>query len=131
MKRYLLDTCALIWLLMKNKRMEPIAYDIDYYLCDCAVSIESIKELLYLIQSGKLKIDISLSELIKLLLSKHITIYLVELGTLKVLSELPFFRKHPDPSDRVIIAHAIAENRILVSGDMNFKLYPNLQLLAV
>lgn len=131
MKRYLLDTCALIWFLTEDKRMESIAYDIDYYLCDCAVSIESIKELLYLIQSGKMEMDISFSELIKLLLSKHITIYLVKLDTLKVLSELPFFRKHPDPSDRVIIAHAISENRILVSGDMNFKFYPELQLLAV
>lgn len=131
MKRYLLDTCALIWYLEKNNRMEPISYDIEYYLCDCAVSVETIKELIYLIQSGKLKMDVSFSELTKILISKNITIYLVELSSLKILSELPFYKKHPDPSDRVIIAQAVAGNRTLVSGDMNFKLYPNLQLLAV
>jgi PIN domain nuclease of toxin-antitoxin system len=37
--------------------------------------------------------------------------------------DLPFFPEHKDQTDRNIIVHAIADNRILISGDENFYLY--------
>ena len=117
MNRYLLDTCALIWYLNKEKRMADIAYDIEYYLCDAAVSATSIAELLYLIQSGKLKIGISFDELIQMLKSKGINLYTIDFDQLEELSRLPFYKKHQDPFDRLIISHAIADNRTLISGD--------------
>lgn len=67
MGRYLLVTCVLVWLLKEDDRVKELAEDINYYQGDYAVSIVSIAELLYLAQSGKLKIDISFNELIKLL----------------------------------------------------------------
>ena len=33
--------------------------------------------------------------------------------------------EHTDPNDRNIIAHAIADKRILISGDEHFALYEN------
>lgn len=131
MKRYLLDTCVLIWLLKQDNRVKDIAEDINYYQGDYAISSESVIELLYLIQSGKMKIDVSFDELIKILQSKNIRIYETDRELLNVLSSLPFFKTHPDPFDRVIVSQAISENRTLISGDHNFTLYNDLQLLLV
>lgn len=131
MGRYLLDTCVLVWLLKEGDRVKELAEDINYYQGDYAVSIVSIAELLYLAQSGKLKIDISFNELIKLLKSKQISALEGNVKTMEFLSELPFYKKHTDPLDRLIIAQAIADDRILITGDMKFKLYKKLQLIAV
>ena len=131
MRRYLLDTCTLIWMLKDYPRIKGVKEEIDCYQGDYAISVGSIKEFVYLIQSGKIKTDISFDELVTALDDKHILICKYDRGTLKVLSELPFFKKHQDPSDRVIIANAIADNRILISGDHNFTLYKDLNLMMV
>lgn len=131
MRRYLLDTCVLIWLLSEDRRVKEISEDIRYFQGDYAVSTITIMELLYLIQSGKLQMDISFDNLINLLKSRDIKIEETDRESLRVLSELPFFKKHPDPFDRVIIATAITENRILISGDHNFSLYKRLNFLQI
>ncbi len=131
MKRYLLDTCVLIWLLNENERVKSLAEDINYYQGDYAISVESIKEFIYLVQSGKIDTDITFDELVKALNKKQISIYGYDKYTLKTLYELPFFRSHPDPSDRVIIAQAIADKRILITGDLKFYNYQELQLIIV
>ncbi|MBP5497633.1 MAG: type II toxin-antitoxin system VapC family toxin [Bacteroidales bacterium] len=131
MRRFLLDTCVLIWLLSEDRRVKEISEDIRYFQGDYAVSTITIMELLYLIQSGKLKIDISFDELINLLKSRNIKLEETNRESLRVLSELPFFKKHPDPFDRVIISQAISENRTLISGDRNFILYKDARLLTI
>ncbi|MBR6063028.1 MAG: PIN domain-containing protein [Bacteroidales bacterium] len=131
MRRYLLDTCVLIWLLNENERIKELAEDINYFQGDYAISVESIKEFIYLIQSGKINTDITFDELINALNKKQISIYGYDKYTLKKLSELPFFKNHPDPSDRVIIAQAIADKRILITGDLKFENYPELRLVRV
>ncbi|MDR3047455.1 MAG: hypothetical protein LBU51_07590 [Bacteroidales bacterium] len=55
MTRYLFDTCALIWYLEDKKRIKPISDDVEYYQGDFAISIDSIKEFIYSVQSGKIK----------------------------------------------------------------------------
>ena len=82
-------------------------------------------------QSGKLKTDITFDELMKGLSQKEIAVYGYDKNTLKELFSLPFFKSHPDPSDRVIIAQAIADNRILITGDCKFTNYPKLKLLQI
>ena len=131
MRRYLLDTCVLIWLLNENERIKELAEDINYFQGDYAISVESIKEFIYLIQSGKINTDITFDELINALNKKQISIYGYDKYTLKTLSELPFFKNHPDPSDRVIIAQAIADKRILITGDLKFENYLGPQLVKV
>lgn len=131
MKRYLLDTCVLIWLLENNPRIKDIVEDIIYFQGDFAVSVESIKEYLYLTQSGKLSTTVTYKKLLEVLRKAGILGLEIGLDTLEALSKLPFFKNHPDPSDRVIIAQAIAGNRILVTGDLKFDQYPNLKLLLV
>lgn len=123
MKRYLLDTCALIWYIDNNKRIKPIAEDIEYYQGDFAVSIESLKEFVYLMHSGKLKFEIDFKKLVSALEKGNISILPFHEHELKCLFKLPFFKEHPDPTDRQIIATAIATKRTLISGDSRFPLY--------
>ena len=123
MKRYFIDTCVLIWLIDENKRVDDVRYDMQYYRGDFFISMEAITELFYLAQSGKLKLKISLTKLIDYLNQSNIKILTFDLKALEILRKLPFFKEHNDPTDRKIIAHAIATNSILISGDSNFMLY--------
>jgi PIN domain nuclease of toxin-antitoxin system len=81
---------VLIWLLNKNERIKELAKDINYLQGDYAISVESIKEFIYLIQSGKINTDISFDELVEALNKKQISIYGYDKYTLKKLSELPY-----------------------------------------
>jgi PIN domain nuclease of toxin-antitoxin system len=123
MKRYIIDTCVFIWILQENKRIDDVYYDMQYYQGDFYISIESISEVVYLIQSGKLKILTSYNVIFDLLNDLNIKILDFDLKALNALKELPFFKEHKDPTDRKIIAHAIANNCILISSDNNFSLY--------
>ena len=123
MKRYFIDTCVLIWLFDDHKRIRKIARDIEYYQGDFAVSMEVLKEFLYLSAFDKIKTDIDYDKLIKKLVSMGIEICPFEKKHLKYVSDMPAFKTHTDPTDRNIIAHAIADKRVLISGDGNFALY--------
>ena len=125
MKRYFIDTCVLIWLFDDNKRVRKIAHDMKYYQGDFAVSMEVLKEFLYLSAFNKIKTNIDNDKLVKKLVSMGIEICCFEKKHLKYLCEMPTFKFHTDPTDRNIIAHAIADKRILISGDGNFSLYEN------
>ena len=123
MKRYFIDTCVLKWLIEGSKRVKDILYDIEYYQGDYAVSIEVLTEFINLLSSGNIKFAINNEQLIKKLADSRIEICSFEKKHLKHLFDLPYFKEHKDPTDRNIIAHAIADNRILISGDGNFSLY--------
>jgi PIN domain nuclease of toxin-antitoxin system len=125
MKRYFIDTCVLKWFLEGNKRVKSIAYDIENYQGDFAVSMEVLMEFANLISSSKLKMDYNEAKLIAVLTRLGIDISAFEKKHLKYLFDLPYFTTHTDPTDRNIIAHAIADKRILISGDKNFSLYEN------
>ena len=122
-KRYLLDTCAIIWHMDNHKRMKSLAEDIEYYQGDFAVSMETIKELVYLVQSGKVKLKLDFEKFTKMLEKDNISIVDFNIDALKTLFSLPFYKDHPDPTDRHIIATAITQHRILISGDSMFEKY--------
>ena len=121
-KRYLLDTCALKWHLEYSKRIKSVSEDMDYQ-GDFAVSIESVKEFVYLIQSGKVKLELDFANFTKELEKYNIAIVDFNIDALKTLFSLPFYKDHPDPTDRHIIATAITQHRILISGDSMFEKY--------
>jgi len=128
MKRYFIDTCVLIWLFEENKRVKDIIYDIEYYQGDFAISVEVLKELANLLSSENIKIDIDYNSVVNTLMDLRIEICSFEEKHLKPLFDLPYFEEHKDQIDRSIIAHAIADNRILISGDERFVLYKNFGL---
>ena len=123
MKRCIIDTCVLIWLIGKNKRVDNIYYDMEYYQGDFFISMESVTEMIYLIQSGKFKINIPITKILDDFKQLNLKILDFDTKALNVLKELPFFKEHKDPTDRKIIAHAIANNCTLISSDDNFPLY--------
>jgi len=123
MKRYYIDTCVLIWIIEGHKRVKNIVDDMKYYQGDFAVSVEVLQEFANLLAAGKIKIKFTYKELIKILTSNNITICAFEEKHLKYLFDLPYFSEHGDQNDRNIIVHAIADKRILVSGDDKFSLY--------
>ena len=123
MRRCIIDTCVLIWILQENKRVNDIAYNMRYYQGDFYVSMETMTEMMYLIQSGKLKVFPYYEIIFETLKDLNIKILDFDLKALNVLKDLPFFKEHPDPTDRKIIAHSIANNCTLISSDSNFPLY--------
>ena len=123
--RYYIDTCVLKWLFEGNKRVRKIAYDIESYQGNYAVSMEVLKEFFNLLAFNKIKADIDYDTLIKALDMWGVEICSFEKKHLKYLYNLPSFTAHTDPIDRNIIAHAIADKRILISGDEHFPLYEN------
>jgi PIN domain nuclease of toxin-antitoxin system len=117
------------WYLEDDKRVKNISEDIEYFQGDFAVSMESLKELVYLLQHKKMKLDINFDSLIKLLKELNINIIDFSIDSLKVLFSLPFYKNHSDPTDRHIIATAIAKKCILVSADTKFEAYTKNGLL--
>ena len=122
-ERYLLDTCALIWLLQGHKRIKSFVEKNKLYYPDWAVSVDSLKEILYKIVGGKLTINYTYRQMIELLKEYDIKICIFGMKELDTLEKLPFYQKHKDPHDRNIIATAITENRTIVTGDGEFHLY--------
>jgi PIN domain nuclease of toxin-antitoxin system len=123
MKRYFIDTCTLIWLLEGKKRVNDVAYDIEYYQGNFAVSIEVLKEFANLLSAKKITIDYDYEKLIKRLANSGIEVCTFDKKHLKCLFDLPYFSEHGDQTDRNIVAHAIADKRTLVSGDRRFSFY--------
>ena len=132
-ERYLLDTCALIWLLQGHKRMKSFVEKNKDYYPDWAVSMDSLRELLYKSAVNKLTINYTYQQIMNLLKTYNIKICVFGLKELDTLSTLPCYSKHKDPNDRHIIATAITEKRIVVTGDLDFATYEKhgLQLLEI
>ena len=121
MKRYFIDTCVLI----DNKRIKKIVDDMKYYQGDFAVSVEVLQEFANLLSAGKIKVKFTYKQLITVLVKNNIAICDFEKKHLKYIFDLPYFPQHADQNDRNIIAHAIADKRILISGDEKFHFYEN------
>ncbi|GHU96830.1 twitching motility protein PilT [Bacteroidia bacterium] len=125
--RYLLDTNIFIYM---NEDKELLSKDVVHILGDYSnllyISSESIKELLHLFQTGKIKhkqwkvaqdIINSVEDV------WNITIKYVKKEHLVTFSTLDRVENHNDPSDRLIIAQAITEKMPLISSDGKFEHY--------
>lgn len=136
MKRYLLDTQAVVWLLTNNKELPGyLREEIKYMQSLFHVSYMSIVEIIHLQQCGKIDLPLSGRELLVNL--DRMNIYTLPLSddTLVSMSMLEIDRSlHSDPFDRAIIATAISRGLTLVSSDSKFPWYAEhcgLQLLEI
>jgi PIN domain nuclease of toxin-antitoxin system len=100
---------------------------------DWSVALDSLREILYKKEINKITITYSYTQIIELLNTYNIKIYTFGMKELDTLSKLPFYIAHKDPNDRHIIATAITDNRVVVTGDLRFQLYEKdgLKLLQV
>jgi PIN domain nuclease of toxin-antitoxin system len=127
MTRYLIDANILLFSLSDKEQLTKNVTDIlDDYGNQVYISSESIKEIIHLLQSGRVSfkrwksaeyvVDFINNETdvkIKYIREEHI----------KTLAKLPFLPDHKDPSDRMIIAQAITERIPLISSDRKFSCY--------
>ena len=121
--RLLLDTHVFIWWANEPERLSPKVLS----LCEDAentliLSVASVWEMQIKIQLGKLKIDLSMPDLIRSQQqTNNMQILPIELGHVLELQNLP--PHHNDPFDRLLIVQAKAEGALLVSKDKAFKKY--------
>jgi len=121
--KLLLDTHVFIWWANEPERLTPKVLS----LCKDAentliLSVASVWEMQIKTQLGKLKIDLSLPDLIRSQRqTNNMQILPIELKHVLELQNLP--PHHHDPFDRLLIVQAKAEDALLVSKDKAFKKY--------
>lgn len=87
------------------------------------LSIASLLEISIKISIGKLKLAITMSELVEQnVYGNGIEIIAIRPGHLDKLAQLPFY--HKDPFDRLIIAQSLVNNMPIVTRDNTFANYP-------
>ena len=120
--RYLLDTCALIWLVQKSKRLSSSVRQSLAHASDIFVSPVTAWEIAIKHQSGKLKLPLDPAEWFRIAVeSFNLTVLPIDYLTLVKSAQLP--PHHRDPADRTIIAIALSNGLPVVTGDGRFAAY--------
>jgi PIN domain nuclease of toxin-antitoxin system len=121
---YLLDTHVLLWFLDDNKNLpNSIKEDIEYFQNQYEVSFMSIFEIVTLVELRKIKIGMSIKDLLTKIATFGINVRPVSGRDFMALESLPYKANNQDPFDRVIISQSIAANAILISADSKFPQY--------
>ena len=113
-----LDTCSLVWLSLSPDRLSKNA---DKAIKNNSLIMSDISfwEIAMLTKSGRLIIDTSYSEYIKLLLSSYsiqVDPITPEIARMSVEFDDSV---NSDPADRIIAATSLVENAPLVTADKN------------
>ena len=121
--KYLLDSHALLWWESDASQLSSVAYGL---LSDrqntILLSVASIWEMQIKLQTGKLKLTLSLETLVENQVTENQMVLLpVLLSHVFELGELPMH--HRDPFDRLLIAQARVEHAILISRDPQIAQY--------
>jgi PIN domain nuclease of toxin-antitoxin system len=120
--KYLLDTHAIIWYFEDSPALpQKIAEIIDNPQTDICISSVSLWEIAIKMNLGKLKLSLSLADLLHSIRTRDFLIMQIEDAHLNKLSELPSL--HKDPFDRFLIASANAEGLTIITADDNIKKY--------
>jgi PIN domain nuclease of toxin-antitoxin system len=120
---YLLDTHTFLWMLDGSDRLpEKIRMIVTSKSNTCFLSIASLWEITIKEQLGKLKLDISLDDIILYMQSNSVEIIAINHLHLKALQSLEFINR--DPFDRLIVAQAKTENLTLLTADIQLSKYP-------
>ena len=120
--RYLLDTCALIWLVQKSKRLSASAKRSLVQAADIFVSPVTAWEIAVKYQAGKLVLPLDPAEWFRIAVASfNLTILPLDYQMLVKSAQLPLH--HSDPADRAIIALALSNGLPVVTGDHRFAAY--------
>ena len=131
--RYYIDTHILIYMLLETDNLSnPLSDILNDAQNIIMVSTEAVKEAIYLIQIGKVKLKkrFTIEDFIHAIESMNIKIMPYKKEHLLTLAQLPLYETHRDPTDRMLIAQAITERVPIISTDGKFSLYKNLQLVS-
>ncbi len=122
MKKYLIDTHVLIWLVSESEKISRKAFSIlnrrenKIYISTISLWEISIKE-----KIGKLDLGLSIDELITELKFNEIEIFTINTNHIKELKNLELH--HRDPFDRMLIAQGKTENMTIITKDKSFSKY--------
>ncbi len=122
--KLLLDTHTFIWWDSEPAKLSSQALA----LCQdrqniLLLSVVSVWEMQIKLQLGKLKLNLSLHEIVESQRQTNgIEIMPITLERVLALENLPDY--HRDPFDRLLVAQAIVEEAILISADPNITRYP-------
>jgi PIN domain nuclease of toxin-antitoxin system len=117
--KYLLDTCAFLWLAQGNFKLSPGArFVIDNPDNEGALSTASIWELSMKAVLGKLSLPMPPSALEHLALQEGLSTLPLIVAHVDLFHRLP--TEHRDPFDRVIAAVALVGGYIMLSPDTAF-----------
>ncbi len=122
--KYLLDTCALIYMIFDPGRLSSRAVEISEGENDLYVSIASIWEIMIKEQIGKLDIDeTSAMEIEEICKEMDVHILQTSIPQIDGIRSLPTFKDHGDPFDRLIISQAMDMNLPVITSDEKFTRY--------
>ncbi|MDR3219418.1 MAG: type II toxin-antitoxin system VapC family toxin, partial [Dysgonamonadaceae bacterium] len=129
--RLLLDTHILLWAFNVPERLDRHVYeDIFDYNVPVHVSVETLREIVILRHLGKIGFEVDLANILQNLDKWGIRILEIKRKHVEALEKLshPVIngKTHDDPFDRMLIAQAISERLTLVSSDMKFPYYLDL-----
>ncbi len=131
MTRYLIDTNILYYIIEEKDRLtkdvSAIVYDIDNALY---ASAESVKELVVAHRRKNLLVHRwkNADDLVKAIKKDYrVTILPIDINVIHRMAKLQIneAEEHYDPSDHIIIAHAMTMNMPLISSDRKFPFYRN------
>ena len=129
MKRLMLDTCVVVDMLVNaagiDKDVSAILKDPDYVLC---ASFETMRELVVLFNNKKIRSrQWKTAEDVIRMVENDLEIEFLPLrdhvGYTYSRLQLNEALNHYDPSDHIIISHAITEHIPLLSSDKKFSFY--------
>ena len=124
--RYFIDTNIFIFLCGDSEELAPeIKALFEDYENSFIISVESIREIVMLLKSGRVHVKEWQSFAgIKESLDAHcVEIRYVSESHLKTLYHLQTAPRHSDPTDLMIISQSITEGVPLISSDAKFPLY--------
>ena len=122
MRRILCDTCALIWLATGDAKLSRMARTVirdAELLCFSSISIWEIARK---VKSGELEIPVSPTMFADMLVKQYgMRELTLDNAIMLRASALPEI--HKDPADRFIIATALLNDCVVVTGDRRFPEY--------
>lgn len=124
MNKFLLDTHVLLWALEDSPRLSYSAREALLTInSDLVVSMASYWEICIKLTLGKLKMRPRWSSALDQFMSRNrITWLAIDRHHCREICDLP--DHHRDPFDRLIIAQAKYEKRVLISADKVMNQYP-------
>lgn len=128
--RVLIDTQAIIWYAQSDPALEPNCRAIiDEPSTICFVSLATVWEMGIKLAIGKLDLrtgttgSAALRQFVDLLPINDISLLPITTDDTLAVADLPVFKEHKDPFDRLIITQCLRHDLTLISSDDKFDRY--------
>jgi PIN domain nuclease of toxin-antitoxin system len=125
-RRYLLDTQTVVFFFSDQSELTWYVRDkLNDFGNLFYVSTTTVKELIHLHNSGRIKIKTwkTAADILPALKSAYFELLPVTEEHLATYATLATSKGHNDPNDHIIISQAITERMILISSDLKFEQY--------